>query len=300
MPNDVGAVLVIGGGIGGIQSALDLANSGFKVYLLEKKPSIGGVMAQLDKTFPTNDCSMCIMSPKMVDVGRHPNIELLTYSELESIEGEAGNFTVTVKQKARYVNKNCTGCGSCAEVCRLKGRIDDEYDAMLGKRGAIYVPFPQAVPLQYTIDPDRCIYLTTGKCGDSPPCKKVCGADAIDHEQNDEYTDLAVGSIILSTGFQVFDPHRIPEYGFGTFKNVITSLQLERLQCASGPPNGHILRPSDGKAPRRIAFIQCVGSRDHRTNTYCSSVCCAYAIKEAIVAREHSPQLESTIFAMDA
>ena len=300
MPDKVGAVLVIGGGIGGIQSALDLADSGFKVYLLEKKPSIGGTMAQLDKTFPTNDCSMCIMSPKMVDVARHQNIDLLTYSELESVAGEEGNFRVSVKKKARYVDVDkCVGCGLCAEACRLRGRVDDEFNEMLGKRSAIYVPFPQAVPLKYTIDPDHCIHIKTGKCGDSPPCKDACAADAIDHEQKDEVIELDVGSIIVSTGLKLFDPHRKPEYGYGKFENVITSLEFERLLSASGPTKGHIVRPSDDKEPKKIAFIQCVGSRDQRTNPYCSSVCCTYAIKEAIVAQEHSPGLKSYIFAME-
>ena len=300
MPNKIGAVLVIGGGISGIQSALDLADSGFKVYLLDKNPSIGGTMAQLDKTFPTNDCSMCIMSPKMVDVGRHPNIELLTYSVLESIDGNEGNFTVTVKKKARYVDmEKCVGCGLCAEACRLKGRIVDDFNEGMGKRSAIYVPFPQAVPLKYTIDPDYCIHIKTGKCGDSAPCRDACAADAIDHGQKDELIELGVGSIIVSTGLKVFDPHRKPEYGYGTLKNIITSLQFERLLSASGPTNGHIIRPSDDMEPKKIAFIQCVGSRDHRTNLYCSSVCCTYAIKEAIVAREHLPDLKSYIFAME-
>jgi len=300
MPSKVGAVLVIGGGIGGIQSSLDLADSGFKVYLLDKKPSIGGTMAQLDKTFPTNDCSMCILSPKMVDVARHPNIELLCYSELESIDGNEGNFKVTVKKKARYVDMDkCVGCGLCAEACRLRGRVKDEFNEMLGKRSAIYVPFPQAVPLKYTIDPDYCIHIKTGKCGDSPPCKDACSADAIDHEQEDEIIELDVGSIIVSTGLKVFDPVRKPEYGYGKFKNVITSLKFERLLSASGPTQGHIIRPSDGKEPEIIAFIQCVGSRDQRTNPYCSSVCCTYAIKEAVVAREHLPGLKSYIFAME-
>ena len=300
MPTKIGAVLVIGGGISGIQSALDLADSGFKVYLLDKKPSIGGTMAQLDKTFPTNDCSMCIMSPKMVDVGRHPNVELLTYSELESIDGTEGNFRVIVKKRARYVDiEKCVGCGLCAEACRMKGRVNDDFNEMMGKRSAIYVPFPQAVPLKYTIDPDHCIHIKTGKCGDSPPCKDACAADAIDHGQKDEMIELSVGSIVVSTGLKLFDPHRKPEYGYGDYKNIITSLQFERLLSASGPTSGHIVRPSDGREPKKIAFIQCVGSRDQRTNPYCSSVCCTYAIKEAIVAREHSPELESTIFAME-
>ncbi|MCK4756967.1 MAG: CoB--CoM heterodisulfide reductase iron-sulfur subunit A family protein, partial [Thermoplasmata archaeon] len=256
--------------------------------------------AQLDKTFPTNDCSMCIEAPKMVNAARHPNIELLTYSELMEVDGEAGNFTAKVNKKARFVDfDKCIACGLCAEKCRLHDRIIDEYNEGLSKRSAIYVQFPQAVPLKYTIDPDKCIFQRTGKCGDSPPCSDVCPADAIDHTQKDETIELKVGSIIVSTGMKAFDPHESPEYGYALFKNVITSLEFERMLNASGPTGGHVQRISDEKTPEKIAFIQCVGSRDHRTNEYCSGVCCTYAVKEAMIAREHTPDLQADIFAMD-
>jgi len=287
----VGAVLVIGGGVAGIQASLDLADSGFKVYLLDKSPSIGGVMAQLDKTFPTNDCAMCILAPKLVGAGRHPNIQLLTYSELEEVEGAAGNFRVKILKQPRYVDEiKCTGCGLCAQHCPVEA--PNEFDMNLGIRKAIYVPFPQAVPLIYTIDEENCL-----KCR---LCEKVCRAGAINLEQQPEEIELNVGAIISATGFDPFDPSGIPAYGYGRYKNVITSLEWERLLCASGPTGGHLVRPSDGKIPRKIAFIQCVGSRDEKTgNPYCSAVCCMYSIKEAVIAKEHNPDLDCAIFFMD-
>jgi heterodisulfide reductase subunit A len=298
MPRTVGAALVIGGGIGGIQSALDLANSGFKVYLLEKNPSIGGTMAQLDKTFPTNDCSLCILSPKLVDVARHPNVEILANSMIKEVEGEKGNFKVKITKKPRYTTEDCVGCGLCSEACVLKERIPNEFDEGSKKRSAIYIPYPQAVPMQYIVDDEHCLKLSKGKC--SQKCEEACKAKAIDFDQKEKVVTIEVGSIIATTGLKTFDPHRKPEYGFGDYKNVITSVVFERLLNASGPTGGHIIRPSDGEEPKKIAFIQCVGSRDHKTNPYCSSVCCTYAIKEAVVAREHSPDIESYIFAMDA
>jgi len=293
------SALVIGGGIAGIQTALEIAESGFKTYLVERSPSIGGRMSQLDKTFPTLDCSACILTPKMVDVARHPNIELLTYSEVTNIDGYVGNFKVTVKKKARYVDvEKCVGCGLCAEACRLHGRVDDEFNENLGKRSAIYVPFPQAVPLKYTIDPAKCLFLKLGKCGEFPPCKEACVADAIDHDQEDELIELDVGTIVVATGFDLFDPTQTPEYGYEKFKNVITGLEFERLVSASGPSEGHI--EINGKEPKNVVMIQCVGSRDKEGNEYCSRVCCMYTAKHAHLVREKIPGANVTVYYTDA
>jgi heterodisulfide reductase subunit A len=291
-----GSVLILGGGIAGVQSALDLAESGFKVYLLDRSTSIGGVMAQLDKTFPTNDCSMCILSPKLVEAGRHPNIELLMNSELKHVSGTAGNFRVEVLKHPRFVDEErCTGCGQCAAKCPTK--LPNEFDCGLTQRRAIYVPFPQAVPLIYAIDKEHCKYLQTEKCG---VCKKICKAEAIDYEQEPEILNLNIGSIIVSTGFKLFDAERIKEFGYGIFENVVSSLDFERYLSATGPTEGKVLRPSDNQLPKRLAFIQCVGSRDTKLgNDYCSSVCCMYAIKEAIIAQEHADELKCSIFFMD-
>ncbi len=297
----VGSVLVVGGGIGGIQSSLDLANSGFKVYLLEKKPSIGGTMAQLDKTFPTNDCSMCILSPKLVDVGRHPNIKLLTNALVKKVEGKPGNFQVTINKKPRYVDMDkCNGCGDCSVACRLKDRIADEFDMNLSKRSAIYIPFPQAIPLKSVVDSKKCLYLSRGKCGDHPLCVDACGPGAIDFNQKEEEIKLDVGAIIITPGFDEFNPEIKPEYGYSRFPNVVSSIEFERMISASGPYQGHIKRISDEKEPKKIAWIQCVGSRDpHINKGYCSSVCCMYATKEAVIAKEHIKGLDPTIFFMD-
>jgi len=291
------AALVIGGGIAGIQASLDLANMGFKVYLVEKTPSIGGHMAQLDKTFPTLDCSACILTPKMVDVARHPNITLLAYSEVKSVEGFIGNFKVKVLKKARYVDESkCTGCGTCAEKCPVK-KVPNEFDLGLGYRSAIYVPFPQAVPLIYTIDKDNCLYFTKGVC---KVCEKVCPAGAIDFNQKDEELELDVGVIIVATGYDLFDPKQKPEYGYGRYKNVITNLEFERLVNAAGPTGGKILRPSDHKEPKRVAFIQCVGSRDVKVgNPYCSRICCMASIKHAHQVKEKIPDAEVYVFYID-
>jgi len=288
----VGAALVIGGGPAGMQAALDLADSGYKVYILEGTPSIGGTMAQLDKTFPTNDCSMCILSPKLVATGRHENITMLTHAELKKVEGKAGNFKVTITKHSRYIIEDkCTGCGVCAEHCPIEGV--STFDKEMAPAKAIYVPFPQAVPLIYTIEKGLCI-----GCGE---CEKFCEAKAIQYSMAPDMEEvIEVGSIILSPGYSVFDATKKVEYGFGVYPNVLTNIEFERMLSASGPTEGHIIRPSDGDVPKRIAFIQCVGSRDAQTgNTYCSSYCCMAALKQAVIGKEHVPGLKTTIYFMD-
>jgi len=301
------ACLIIGAGIAGIQAALDIADAGFKVFLVDKDPSVGGHMAQLDKTFPTLDCSACILTPKMVDVGNHPNIELMTYSQLEGVEGFVGNFKATIRKKARYVDADkCTGCNICAENCRLANRIPSEFEEGIGNRSAIYLPFPQAVPAVYTVDPERCLQLTKGKCGkEGPACAAACPADAVDFEQEDEVVEVDVGAIIVATGYDIFDANRKPEYGYGDNDNVITGLEFERLVSASGPTEGHILLGRDKKGeggwePKKVAFIHCVGSRDESVgNEYCSRVCCMYLAKQAHLIREKLPDAEINVFYMD-
>jgi len=290
------SVLVVGGGIAGIQASLDLANRGAKVYLVEKTPSIGGRMAQLDKTFPTLDCSICILAPKMIECLRHPNINLLTYSELKEVKGRAGEFTVKILQKPRYVDASkCTGCGTCMEKCPAK--VPNEFDFGLGDRKAVYMPFKQAVPLVATIDNEHCLYFTKGVC---KVCEKVCPSKAINYEQEPEEMVLTVSSIILATGFDVFDPSTMSEYGYGRFKNVVHSMEFERTICASGPTGGHLVRPSDGKEPNDVVFIQCVGSRSqHGDFPFCSSVCCMYATKESILIKEHAPKTQAYIMYID-
>jgi heterodisulfide reductase subunit A len=275
--------LVIGGGIAGIQAALKIADSGHKVYLVEESPSVGGHMAQLDKTFPTLDCSACILTPKMTLVGSHPFIELLTYSEVEEVSGYIGNFKARIRKKAKYVNEDkCTGCGLCQTKCPWK--VDSEFDAGLGKRKAIYTPFPQAVPNIPVIDTEHCAYFQSGKCR---ACEKFCEANAIDFEQQDRTVEVEVGSIIVTTGFQVFDPTPIYQYGYGRLDNVITSLEFERLVSSAGPTGGEIVL-KDGSHPESIAIIHCVGSRDEKYHEYCSRVCCMYSMKFAHLIKEHT------------
>ncbi|MBN1677296.1 MAG: CoB--CoM heterodisulfide reductase iron-sulfur subunit A family protein [Candidatus Thermoplasmatota archaeon] len=288
----VGAVLIVGGGPAGMQAALDLADSGYKVYILETTASIGGTMAQLDKTFPTNDCSMCILSPKLVATGRHENITMLTHAELKKVEGKAGDFKITLSRHSRYIiEEKCTGCGVCAEHCPVEGV--STFDREMAPSKAIYVPFPQAVPLIYTIDRGLCI-----GCG---VCDKFCEAKAIQYSQEpDKEEVLEVGAIILSPGYDVFEAGKKVEYGHGSFANVLTNIEFERMLSASGPTEGHIIRPSDGDVPKKIAFVQCVGSRDVQTgNTYCSSYCCMAALKQAVIGQEHVPGLQTKIFFMD-
>jgi len=282
--------LVIGGGITGIQAALDLAEEGFDVYLVEKNPSLGGHMAQLDKTFPTMDCSLCILSPKMSSIVHHPKIHVFANSEIKQVSGNVGNFKVRITVKPRYViDKLCNGCGECAKVCPIE--VPNEFDQNLGSRKSIYIPFPQAVPLIYTIDIDHCI-----KCY---KCVDVCGLAAIDFAQEREEVEIEVGTIIVATGFDTFDPSVIEEYGYGIYENVITGIEFERILSPSGPSMGKIVRPSDGKTPKRIAFMQCVGSRDEKTNPYCSRVCCMYATKQALLIKEKIPDANVLIFYID-
>jgi heterodisulfide reductase subunit A len=289
------AVLVIGGGIAGIQAALDLGDMGIKVHLVERKPSIGGRMAQLDKTFPTNDCSICILAPKLADCFRHPNITLHTLSEVKEVTGQIGDFSVKLRKYARFVDEEkCVNCGDCTVKCPVK--VPDEFDMGLRKREAIYPYYLQGVPAIMTIDRENCLYLTRGVCR---ICQKFCTREAIDFAQKDTDVTLHVGAIILATGFDPFDPSGIPQYGYKRYRNVIISLEYERLICASGPTGGHLTRPSNNKPVEKIAFVQCVGSRDFKNNRYCSSVCCMHATKEAMLAYEHNPRVKSYIFYMD-
>ena len=283
--------LVIGGGVAGIQSALDLADMGFKTYMVERNPTIGGRMGQLDKTFPTLDCSMCILAPKMVDTSKHENIELITYAEVKEVDGYIGNFTVKVEKKPRYVKEDdCTGCGQCQEVCPIE--IPNYYDEGVGMVKAAYIPFPQAVPLCATIDKNYCI-----DCG---LCETVCGPDAIDREMEPEEIELHVGTIIAATGYDPYDPTEKYEYGYGRYTNVITAMEIERMINASGPTGGHVQKPSDGKEPKRVAFIHCVGSRDEQIGkSYCSRVCCMYSMKNAQLCIDHEPDTEVTCYYMD-
>ncbi|MEM2466746.1 MAG: CoB-CoM heterodisulfide reductase HdrA2 [Candidatus Bathyarchaeia archaeon] len=284
--------LVIGGGIAGMNAALDLAEMGFKVYLLEKSESIGGHMAQLDKTFPTLDCSICIEGPKMVDVGRHPNIEIISYADLLSVSGFIGNFKVRIRKNPRYViAENCTGCGECKDVCPIE--YPNEWDMGLGVRKAISVPFDQAVPLVYTINRDYCI--------ECYKCVDACGArQAINFDQKPEEIELEVGAIIVATGYDIYLPYDNQLYGYGRYTNVITSLEFERLILAAGPTGGKVVRASDGQKPHSVAFIQCVGSRDTNKYPYCSNFCCMYTLKHVVQLKEkYKEDIEVYVFYMD-
>lgn len=293
------SVLVIGGGVCGIQAALDLGDKGHQVYMVEKEPSIGGRMALLDKVFPTNDCSICILAPKMITCFNHRNVEVLTCSEVEEVKGKAGDFKVKVHRASRCVDeKACTGCGACTEACVMAGKISDEWNEGFGTRGAAYIPFMQAVPRVAIIDSERCLLLAKGKC--KKKCVEACQRGAIDFEMKDETVELDVGAIIVATGLTTYDPTEVTEYGYGRFDNVIHGMEYERLINASGPTGGHVTRRSDGERPRRIAYIQCVGARDVRSgHPYCCSVCCMYATKDAMLAYMHHDDTENYIFYTD-
>jgi heterodisulfide reductase subunit A len=283
--------LIVGAGIAGISAALELADAGNHVILVEREPSIGGHMAQLDKTFPTLDCSACILTPKMVDVGQHPNITLLTWSEVEAVDGYLGNFKVNVRKKARYVDEeHCTGCGICIDKCPFKV-VDNVFEAGLGERKVIYRPFPQAVPKYPVIDVENCVYFLRGKC---KACQIFCPTEpnSIDFEQEDEILQYDVGNIILATGFDLMDVTRIPQYGYGRLANVFTSLEFERMVNASGPTDGKIVMRDMETAPKSVAIVHCVGSRDNNYNVYCSNVCCMYSLKFAHLIHERIPDAE--------
>lgn len=294
----INRALVIGGGIAGIQTALDIADAGYKVDIVEKSPSIGGRMSQLDKTFPTLDCSACILTPKMVEAAAHENITIHTYSEVEKVSGFVGNFTVDIRKKARYVDLNkCTGCGVCQEKCPSKKTLN-EFNRGLNTRTAIYTPFAQAIPNVPVIDAASCIKMKTGKCG---ICEKFCQAGAIDYTQTDEIVTEQYGAIVVATGFDTIKLDKYGEYAYNESKDVITSLELERIMNAAGPTKGHLERLSDGKAPKEIVFIQCVGSRcaDSRGKPYCSKICCMYTAKHAMLIRDKYPDTNVTVFYID-
>ncbi len=279
------ATLVVGGGIAGIQAALEVADAGYPVYMVEREPSIGGHMSQFDKTFPTLDCSACILTPRMVQIGNHPHVTLFTWSEVERVDGYVGNFTVTVRKKARYVNEPlCTGCGICQEKCPKK-IIDEIYEAGLGYRKAVYTPFPQAVPKFPVIDKANCIYFQKGTC---KACEKFCPTGAIDFTQEDELITFQVGNIILATGYDLFDPRRVTQYGYGRLANVFTSLEFERLTNAAGPTNGNIVLRDGVTKPQTVGVIHCVGSRDRNFNNYCSVICCMQSLKFAHLVHERT------------
>lgn len=292
--------LVIGGGIAGIQTALDIADAGFPVDIVEAKPTIGGKMAQLDKTFPTLDCAACILTPKMVDVAQNEKIRIFSYSEVTAVKGFVGNFDVTIKRKARYVKEEiCTGCGLCTEKCPQK-KVPNEFNLGMNNRSAIYIPFAQAVPKVATIDPNYCMMLKNGKCG---VCSKVCGAGAIDYKAKDEFVEEKYGAIVVATGFNPISMEKFDEFAYSQSKDVITSLELERLMNAAGPTGGTLLRPSDGKHPHTIVFVQCVGSRcaacADKGKEYCSKICCMYTAKHAMLIRDKYPDTEVYVFYID-
>ncbi len=279
------STLVVGGGITGIQAALELADAGHRVYLVERQASIGGHMAQFDKTFPTLDCAACILTPRMVTAGNHPNITLMTWSEVVNVSGYVGSFSVTVRQKARYVDTSlCTGCGICEEKCPVR-IVDESFEAGIGYRKAISVPFPQAVPKYPVLDRDNCTFFERGTCR---ACEKLCPTNAIDFNQQDELVTFDVGNIVVATGYELFDPRRVEQYGYGRLANVFTSLEFERLSNASGPTEGRVVLRDGVTAPKTVGVIHCVGSRDRNYNSYCSAICCMQSLKFAHLVKERT------------
>ena len=293
--------LVIGGGIAGIQTALDVADAGYEVDIVEKAPTIGGRMAQLDKTFPTLDCAACILTPKMVDAAQNEKINIISYAELDSLSGYVGNFTARIRKKARYIDETkCTGCGVCTEKCPSRKGLN-EFNMGLNTRGAIYIPFAQAIPNVAVIDAKNCLHFRTGKCG---LCEKNCSAGAIRFDQQDEMLERKYGAIIVATGFKPIDASAFDEYAYTQSKDVVTSLEFERIMNAAGPTKGQLVRPSDGKHPHEIVFIQCVGSRCSQDaakgKPYCSKICCMYTAKHAMLVREKYPDVKVHVFYIDA
>ena len=281
-------VLIVGGGIAGISAALTLADAGKKVYLVEKNPTIGGHMAVFDKTFPTLDCAACILTPKMSSVKKHPNITLWSYSEVSDVEGFVGNYKIKVTRKPRYVIEDlCVGCLACVEQCTFKeGKFADEFNQGLSKRKPVYVPFPQATPLVAVIDDKTCIHFKTGKCPQT--CAKACDRNAFDFDMKPEVKEIEVGTVIITTGFKAFDPKKSPNFGYGKYPNVFTSLEVERMVNASGPTEGHLVTRDTHETPKSVGIIHCVGSRDEKTNKWCSRVCCMYSLKLAHLIKEHT------------
>ena len=298
--------LVIGGGIAGITAALDIADAGFPVDLVEKRPTVGGKMAMLDKTFPTLDCASCIVTPRMTEVGQNPNIRILSYSQVTNVTGYIGNFTAEITRKARYVDETkCTGCGACTEKCPMK-KVPNDFNLGLDNKTAVYIPFAQAVPKVATIDANYCLHMKgvkNGKDNVCGMCQKVCGVGAIDFGAKDEVLTEKYGAIVVATGYEMINLKPYAELGYGLSKDVVSSLEYERLMNASGPTGGHLLRPSDGKPPKKIVFIQCVGSRcspdNEKGNTYCSKVCCMYTAKQTILTKDHWPDMECYVFYID-
>ncbi len=298
--NKIGAVLVVGGGVAGLQATMDLASSGYQVYLAERAPMLGGLMPQLDKTFPTNDCAMCFIAPKEEDrsgclrggvaVWRHCNVQVLPNTDVKSLTGEAGNFRVVVETKPRFIDPaKCTACGKCTEVC--PERAINEFNLGFEQRAAAYLTFPQAVPRSFVIDRNAC-----SDCG---LCAEICPVDAVDFAEPAQERELAVGAVVLAVGNEVFNPSQMKQYLYGQHPNVVTGIEYERIYSGTGPYGGRLVRPGDETAPRKIAWLQCIGSRDLHTHSYCSSVCCMYAIKEAMIAKDYLPGVDTAIFYMD-